>query len=582
MADEFTFIYKKEIWYISAFTNTEKLDVEKKAKEIEQILMKKVKSLTSADLANISWNQKLVEQVIECGKALTIQCKWITFINYFPFIHENLNLQFNVLGYLRFDVEYYKGNPKKKKEITPDLIQQVPTIALELLKQFCDQYVNRYLFIDRVSPIYVFVTFNKLNDPQGNLVKIKWSEENIVRYSQIIGKWTEIYSGQWADYSNTLYKRRIKNNFSNRLSELHYIKRNSGFIYMEEENYDLFFGGYMNDYVLEPTARVRTLQYALTCINESLDTIQSMLEYVTIDFIEKKIKSLRNLRGLVQTQLSIIYKDLDSNRRQHYTRVLTHLIDLFHITRMLNRVNEKFDVFHDSLEERYHEVDAVNQKRTERSMNFLNYLFGFAVVADVVDILIAALSGNWIVVGVAGTVIILVGIILILVTKNAVSLWWKTRNPAVKKTVDAVIIEDKAVALVQRKFPPFKGQFALPGGFIEKHESPKEAVHREVMEETGLSIEIIDRIGVYDDPNRDTRGLVATTAFLCKVKGSKDLHISEESTNVIWKPLEELKGIDLAFDHEIILKDAIKLCAKKGLEDQGFALDYENVLKDVA
>ncbi|GAG54096.1 unnamed protein product, partial [marine sediment metagenome] len=55
---------------------------------------------------------------------------------------------------------------------------------------------------------------------------------NIEKYKKVIGSWTEIYSGQWEDYSETLFNKRIENNLSNRLSELHFLRRNSGFIYM--------------------------------------------------------------------------------------------------------------------------------------------------------------------------------------------------------------------------------------------------------------------------------------------------------------------------------------------------------------
>ncbi len=582
MDDEFKFIYEKEIWYVSAFINTNKLDIKEKVEELQQEINKKIKVLCDEDLANISWNQALLKQVIDCGKDLAIDCRWITSIEYFPFIHENLNLEFNTLGYLRFDMEYYAEDPEKKEDIPPELIQQIPGIVLKILTEFCDQYINQYLFIDRASPIYVFLASKKIKDKEGKFIKIEWSKENIERYKKEIGKWTEVYSGQWDDYTDKLYAGRVKNNLSNRKSELHYIKRNSGFIYMEEENYKLFFGRYMNDYVLEPTARARSLQFALTSINESLDTIETMLDYVTIDFIQKKIRSLRNLRGSVQTQMSIIYQDLDSNPRQHYTNVLTHLIGQFHISDMLARINEKFDVFHDSLEVRYREVDENIQKRSERSMNYLNYLFGFAVVAEVVDILVAALSGNWLVVGVSGITIALVAVVLILVSRSAVSIWLQSRKPQVKKTVDAVIIDRDEVALVKRKFPPFRGQFALPGGFIEKGESKEQAVRREAREETGLEIEIIDRVGVYDDPNRDPRGLVESTAYLCAIKGqNRELSLSDESTDVIWKRLDELKGRDLAFDHELILKDAVELISRKGLMDRKITIDKKNVLQNV-
>lgn len=89
----------------------------------------------------------------------------------------------------------------------------------------------------------------------------------------MIGYWTEIYSGQWEDYSESLYDRRIENNLSNRLSELHLTRRNSGFIYMAEENYRDFFDSYMKEFVLIPAPQMRAVLFALSLINESLDLL---------------------------------------------------------------------------------------------------------------------------------------------------------------------------------------------------------------------------------------------------------------------------------------------------------------------
>ncbi len=580
MEDEFRFIYDREIWYISALMNTKEIDIKKIIQEIQQLIIEKLGNLTKDDLKKISYNSTLVDQVLDCGKNISIQCEWVSFIDYFPFVHENLGYKFNSLGYFKFNVEYYPNTPEKKENIPAVLIQQLPEIALELLIEYCTSYINRYLYLDKLSPIYVFVASKKIMDKEGKLAKMEWSEDNIEKYKHIIGKWTEVYSGQWEDYSAVHYRRRVKDNFSNRLSELHYIRRNSGFIYMEEENYNMFFKGYMTEFVLEPTARVRALQYALNCINDSLDTLYSMVNYVSIDFIEQKMRHLRDLRGMVQTQMSIIYNELDYNRRQHYTRILTYLTDEFHLPRILKRISEKFEVIDESMEDRYREVDEANQKRTERSMNFLNFLFGFAVISEVVGALAGAISGaDWIQGGIHVSVLLLVTIILFLVSKSFLTTWWGRRKPEVKKTADCLVIDGKNIALVVRKFPPCRGQLAFPGGFINKHESAREAAIREVREETGLKVRIIEKIGVYDDPERDPRGLVTTTAFLGEVVGTKELKVSEEAIDVVWKSIDELKGVDLAFDHEFILRDALQLLVKKGLASRELAQDFDKVLK---
>ncbi len=75
------------------------------------------------------------------------------------------------------------------------------------------------------------------------------------------------------------------------------------------------------------------------------------------------------------------------------------------------------------------------------------------------------------------------------------------KNPA---PASGVIIErDEKVLLVKRKYPPFKGDWSLPAGFIEYGESPRDCAIREVYEETGLEVELSSLFGVYsgqDDP----------------------------------------------------------------------------------
>lgn len=70
------------------------------------------------------------------------------------------------------------------------------------------------------------------------------------------------------------------------------------------------------------------------------------------------------------------------------------------------------------------------------------------------------------------------------------------------KPVTATLIPlDGGLVLVERKFEPFVGDWCLPGGFIEAHESPEESARREVFEETGLEVEIKQLVGA-SDPGR--------------------------------------------------------------------------------
>ena len=127
-----------------------------------------------------------------------------------------------------------------------------------------------------------------------------------------------------------------------------------------------------------------------------------------------------------------------------------------------------------------------------------------------------------------------------------------------KAAVDAVIISKGNVILVKRKKEPYKGFYALPGGFLEQYESYENALKREVREETGLDVEILSIINAYSSKERDVRD-VATVAFLCYAKEIKNIKRESEEAEVIIKPMYECLKMKLAFDHNIILLDAINV-----------------------
>ena len=124
-------------------------------------------------------------------------------------------------------------------------------------------------------------------------------------------------------------------------------------------------------------------------------------------------------------------------------------------------------------------------------------------------------------------------------------------------TADCVVFDCAGrLLLIKRKNAPFKGRYALPGGFVEIGETVEDAALRELEEETGVSGKIITLIGVYSASKRDPRAHTVSTAFLVrpsstKVAGGDDA----ESASFV----AEWKTLKLAFDHNQILADALKL-----------------------
>ena len=120
-------------------------------------------------------------------------------------------------------------------------------------------------------------------------------------------------------------------------------------------------------------------------------------------------------------------------------------------------------------------------------------------------------------------------------------------------TVDAIVVDDKRrLLLVERGRDPYKGKFALPGGFVEYGETVENAVSRELEEETGLKAKPLEIVGVYSDPNRDPRGHTVTIVFRMGYRGGEPKG-SDDAAAARFFPIDELPP--LAFDHDKIVKD---------------------------
>ncbi len=125
-------------------------------------------------------------------------------------------------------------------------------------------------------------------------------------------------------------------------------------------------------------------------------------------------------------------------------------------------------------------------------------------------------------------------------------------------TVDTVITKTDNVVLIKRKNSPYRGSWALPGGFVEYGETVELAAIRESKEETGLDIKLDGLLGVYSDPNRDPRGHIISVCFLGHKIGG-NLFADTDAAEVQCMKIGDISTIELAFDHYKILEDAFKL-----------------------
>jgi 8-oxo-dGTP diphosphatase len=124
-------------------------------------------------------------------------------------------------------------------------------------------------------------------------------------------------------------------------------------------------------------------------------------------------------------------------------------------------------------------------------------------------------------------------------------------------TADCVVFDGTGrLLLIRRRHPPFAGQFALPGGFVDPGETTEAAARRELLEETGLQARALRLVGVYSKPGRDPRGWTISIAYLVRADEGAPVAGDDASAAEFRSDWRELT---LAFDHDEIVRDAAKL-----------------------
>jgi 8-oxo-dGTP diphosphatase len=143
--------------------------------------------------------------------------------------------------------------------------------------------------------------------------------------------------------------------------------------------------------------------------------------------------------------------------------------------------------------------------------------------------------------------------------------------PCFGLTVDLVLftVRDGAlrVLAVRRRGEPFAGQWALPGGFVEPTESLEQAAHRELQEETGLTLRRVhlEQLASYGDPDRDPRQRVVTVAYLALAPDLPMPVAADDAAEADWLDVKDLlrSRAGLAFDHSKILTDGLERARSK-------------------
>ena len=134
-------------------------------------------------------------------------------------------------------------------------------------------------------------------------------------------------------------------------------------------------------------------------------------------------------------------------------------------------------------------------------------------------------------------------------------------HPRPSVTVDIVLFycaakDYKEVLLIKRGQEPFKGQWALPGGFVDKDESLERAALRELEEETGIRRVRLEQFGAFGDPGRDPRGHTVSVGFTARLKKCPQVIGGDDADEARWYSVMRLPR--LAFDHKKLVRAALR------------------------
>jgi 8-oxo-dGTP diphosphatase len=142
-------------------------------------------------------------------------------------------------------------------------------------------------------------------------------------------------------------------------------------------------------------------------------------------------------------------------------------------------------------------------------------------------------------------------------------------KPCFAVTVDLVVLTirdgDLCALLIRRGTPPYKGRWALPGGFVLPDEGLDDAAVRELREETGVSAQAghLEQLASYGDPRRDPRGRVVTVAYLALLPDLPPPVAGTDAAHAAWRPVDPVPATRLAFDHDRILADGVERARAK-------------------
>lgn len=222
---------------------------------------------------------------------------------------------------------------------------------------------------------------------------IQWTAEAIKEHKRVLGAWIEYYSGQWDDYSEELYDSRIAGNLSNRLSELHFIRTNSAFVFMPtiDPRWESFMK-YMEENFVTPIILSKAIVFALMTINEELDHLADRIaepgRKLPLALIEEELEFIERMK----LNVTVVSKRLDQeklmNRLQHATAVVNECFKVFALDEVNATINQKVDTLRETLQGIQEKTKLQLQAQQKKWVLILNALIGSQVLFTIRDNLV--------------------------------------------------------------------------------------------------------------------------------------------------------------------------------------------------
>ncbi|MCF2139608.1 MAG: hypothetical protein K9W44_06100 [Candidatus Lokiarchaeota archaeon] len=401
MVDEYKpnlhFIFHEQWLGISVLCDLSENEISKNLQEMEQFVNDVFLKIT-IDKINPTYvpDIKDREKIVSIAHNLKCSFEWQNYIEDFRYVHSNHT--YNKLGYILIRV-------RLKENISPDFDLRIirPQYLQQIVFSFwfglIKKFQNHFLFDEKTVP-YAFNVCSEV-DPR-DLLTIEWNPHNIQKYKREIGDWCVLYSGQFPDYHDLLYERRVEVNLSNRSSEMHFIHRNSAFLYMRPENYNKFFikdnetpnsTGYMFNTVIKTVCQMRTIGFAMILVNSEIDIDTSQL--TSRDFKEKDpglikddLEKTTRLKMILQRTLAPFFTDLSRSHRQHYHTLLQHCVNLYNIEKNWKMISDKLESNTQELNSLFLDKQEEASKRQEKILNIVNLILGAGIVFEIVDFIV--------------------------------------------------------------------------------------------------------------------------------------------------------------------------------------------------